>query len=161
MASFGDAWNVGSGRIPMTRSSCRSGSGPVAAGATGYFPHVSALRISSYLSALPHSHCRDIGPLVLHAPTPNGHALERIEHQMLDQQANHDYRSQPRENAIRIQLVAILKDIPAKPTAAGTRAEYEFGGDQRAPRKGPAHAQAGKNRRQGGRHQDQQHMAYA
>jgi hypothetical protein len=71
--------------------------------------------------------------LALHAPAPDGQALQRIEHEMLDQQADGDDDGEPRKHLVRVQLVARLENIPAQAALAGGGAEHQLSGDQGAP----------------------------
>lgn len=88
------------------------------------------------------------GGSMLNPPPRHGQPFESIEHQMLDQQPDHDHRREPREHAIRIQLIAVLEDVTAEPALPSARTEHEPGGDQRELRECPADAQSNEDRRQ-------------
>lgn len=75
---------------------------------------------------------------MLRAPATHGQPFERIEHEMLDQQTNHDDRHESSKHAVGIQLVTVLEDVPAESALPGARAEHQLGRDQRASRCGEA-----------------------
>src|SRR5690606_4855129 len=97
----------------------------------------------------------------LHAPALDGDALESVEDELFLQQADDDHHGQAGEHVVGVELVAVLVDVPAQAALAGGGAEHQLGGDQGAPGEGPAHLEAGEDRRQRRRHQDQRHEAHA
>jgi hypothetical protein len=87
--------------------------------------------------------------------------LDRLEYQVLDQQADDDHRGQTGEHLVGIALIAALENIPAQAALAGGGAEHQFGGDQGAPCKRPADFQARQDGGEGRRYQDLQHQPHA
>ena len=79
--------------------------------------------------------------LALHPPPAHRQALQRMKAQRFHQQANPDDRQQTCKDLVGVQLVAILKDLPAQPALPGGRPKHQFGCNQRAPCKGPANLQ--------------------
>jgi hypothetical protein len=56
--------------------------------------------------------------LPLHAPTFDRHPLDRIEHQVLHQQADQNHGRQPGKHLVGVKLVAVLEDVPSQPPLA-------------------------------------------
>ncbi len=76
-------------------------------------------------------------------------------------QADQDHREQAGEHGGYVEHVLVLVDVPAEPALARGDAEHELGGDQRAPGEGPADLEAGQDRGERGRDQDQDDEADA
>src|SRR6185437_12315912 len=116
------------------------------AGATARALQKSRLRIIGS-SCCPPGSC-------LHAPALDRSGLYEAKYDVLDREADEDDGQQPREDFRNVELILALENVPAEPALAGRHAEHKLGGDQRAPREGPADLQAGENARERRRDED-------
>ncbi len=62
--------------------------------------------------------------------------------------------SSPQNTPGMSSVLRFSKMYQPSPALPGRHAEYQFGGDQRAPGEGPADLQAGEDRGEGRRHED-------
>lgn len=67
-----------------------------------------------------------------HAPAAHGQPFERIEHEMLDEQTDHDDGHEPREHTVGVQLVTVLEDVSAEAALPRARTEHQVSRDERA-----------------------------
>src|SRR5690606_10552118 len=88
------------------------------------------------------------------SPLAYGVDLDSAEDHVLDQQADENYGEQAGKHVGNFEQVLVLVDEPAQSARARTDAEYEFGGDQRAPGECPADLQPGENAGKRRRDQD-------
>lgn len=68
-------------------------------------------------------HSSDLGHQALLAPSPDRDPLERGEAEVLDRQSDQHHHRKAREHAVRVELVAVLEDVPAEAAMAGGGAE--------------------------------------
>ena len=91
------------------------------------------------------------GSLTLHTPAPHGGCFQRAKQTELNHEPDQDYADQSGEYLVGKKLIPVAEYEPAEAALARADAEYELGGNQRAPGKGPADLEARDDRGQCGR----------